>query len=87
MNKTALIFRHEFLRTLKRTGFIILTLALPVLASAGHRGHQSGFRHHPAAGREIRIGYVDQAGGFDQPVNRDGLAFVRFDPPRPPPPP
>ena len=32
MNKTALIFRHEFQRTLKRTGFIILTLALPILA-------------------------------------------------------
>jgi ABC-type Na+ efflux pump permease subunit len=32
VNKTLLIFRHEFTTTIKRTGFIILTLALPVLA-------------------------------------------------------
>ena len=35
MNKTLLILSHEFLNTVKRTGFIILTLALPVLALLG----------------------------------------------------
>jgi ABC-2 type transport system permease protein len=35
MNKTLLIFRHEFLKNIRRTGFIILTLALPVLALLG----------------------------------------------------
>ena len=32
MNKTSLVFRHEFLHTIKRKGFIIMTLAVPVLA-------------------------------------------------------
>ena len=32
MNKTLLIFRHEFLLTIKRAGYIILTLIVPVLA-------------------------------------------------------
>ena len=32
MNKTFLIFKHEVFKQSKRTGFIILTLALPVLA-------------------------------------------------------
>ena len=78
MNKTVLIFRHEFQRTLKRTGFIILTLALPVLAllAIGVTNLVSGITRPPA--EETRIGYVDQAGGFDQPMNRDGTVFVRF---------
>jgi ABC-2 type transport system permease protein len=82
VNKTALIFRHEFLRTLKRTGFIILTLALPILALLAIvvTNLVSGITRPPA--EEIRIGYVDQAGGFDQPVNRDGSVFVRFDSPQ-----
>ena len=32
MDKALLIFRHEFLHTIKRTGFVVLTLALPLLA-------------------------------------------------------
>ena len=35
MNKTRLIFRHEFLNAIKRKGFIILTLIVPVLALIG----------------------------------------------------
>ena len=31
MNKTYLIFRHEFLQAIKRVGFIIMTLIVPVL--------------------------------------------------------
>jgi ABC-2 type transport system permease protein len=31
MNKTYLIFRHEFLQAIKRIGFIIMTLIVPVL--------------------------------------------------------
>ena len=32
MNKTYLIFKHEFLHTIKRFGFIIMTLIVPILA-------------------------------------------------------
>ena len=32
MNKVFLLFRHEFIQAIKKTGYIILTLAIPVLA-------------------------------------------------------
>lgn len=82
MNKTVLIFRHEFLHTIKRTGFILLTLALPVLALLGIGVSQiiSGITRPPA--EVIRIGYVDQAGGFDQFTVQGNVSFVRFNTPQ-----
>jgi ABC-2 type transport system permease protein len=81
MNKTFLIFRHEFLRTIKRAGFIILTLALPVLALLGIGIFHvvSGVVKPPA---EItRIGYVDEAGGFDRFTTQGKITLVSFDTP------
>lgn len=81
MNKTILIFRHEFLHTIKRTGFIILTLALPVLALLGigifHIA--SGATKPPA--EVTKIGYVDEAGGFDQFTTQGNINLVRFNTP------
>jgi ABC-2 type transport system permease protein len=79
MNKTFLIFRHEFLHTIKRTGFIILILALPVLAllGIGILNITSGIAKPPT---EVnRIGYIDEAGGFDQFTNQGNVTLVRFD--------
>jgi ABC-2 type transport system permease protein len=67
MNKTLLIFNHELVITLKRTGFIIMTLSLPVVALLaiviariviGVTG--------PTIAETVNIGYVDQQGGFDR---------------------
>jgi ABC-2 type transport system permease protein len=79
MNKTLLIFRHELLHTLKRTGFIIMTLALPVLAllGIGVLHVLSGIATPPA--EVTRIGYVDELGGFDQFTTQDNVQFIRFD--------
>jgi ABC-2 type transport system permease protein len=81
MNKTLLIFRHEFLQTIKRTGFIILTLTLPVLAllAIGVFHIVSGVTKPPA--EVTRIGYVDEAGGFDQFTTQGNITLVRFDTP------
>lgn len=81
MNKTLLILRHEFLYTIKRTGFIILALALPVLAllSIGVFHIVSGITKPPA--EVTRIGYVDEAGGFDQFTTQGNITLVRFDTP------
>jgi ABC-2 type transport system permease protein len=79
MKKTVLIFRHEFLSTIKRTGFIILTLALPVLSLLGIGVFHiiSGITKAPA---EItRIGYVDELGGLDQFTTQGTITLVRFD--------
>jgi ABC-2 type transport system permease protein len=80
MNKTLLIFRHEFLYTLKRVGFIIMTLIVPVLALLG-----IGIFHliteivAPPAIEKVNIGYVDQIGGFDEYTTQDKIQFVPFD--------
>jgi ABC-2 type transport system permease protein len=81
MNKTALIFRHELLYTIRRTGFIILTLALPVLALLGIGVFHiiSGVVKPP---EEItRIGYVDEAGNINQFTDQGNLTFVPYDSP------
>ena len=81
MNKTVLIFRHEFLRTIKRTSFIIVILALPVLALLGIGIFHivSGITRPPT--EVTKIGYVDKAGGFDQFTTQGNITLVRFDTP------
>jgi ABC-2 type transport system permease protein len=81
MNKTYLIFRHEFLHTLRRTGFILLTFALPVLALLGIGVFHivSGVAKPPA--EVTRIGYVDEVGGFDQFTTQGNITFVGFNTP------
>jgi len=78
MNKTLLIFKHEFLHTVKRTGFIILTLALPVIALLGIGVFHivSGITKPPA--EAARIGYVDEVGGFDQFTSQGNITLISF---------
>ncbi|MFC1962981.1 ABC transporter permease [Chloroflexota bacterium] len=79
MDKTLLIFRHEFLHTIKRIGFIILTFALPILAllAIGIFHIASGAIKPPA--EVTKIGYVDEIGGFDQFTTLGNITLVRFD--------
>jgi len=81
MNKTLLVFRHEFRHTIKRTGFIILTLAPPLLILLGIGVYDivSGITKPPAEVTEI--GYVDEAGGFDQFITQGDITLIRFDTP------
>ncbi len=78
MNKTLLIFRHEFLYTIRRTGFIIMTLIVPLIAllAIGVSQIISGVAK-PSA-EEIKIGYVDKWGGFDQYTRQGNLTLVSF---------
>ena len=78
MSKTVLIFRHEFLSTLKRTGFVILTLALPVLGllAIGLFHIISGVTPPPPA--TTQIGYVDEAGGFAQFTTQGNITLVSY---------
>jgi len=79
VNKTLLILRHEFLHTIKRRGFIIMTLIVPLLALLAIGVFQliSGIARPTA---EITtIGYVDEAGGFQQYTSQGDITLVRFD--------
>lgn len=77
MHKTLLIFRHEFRKTIKRIGFIILTLAVPVLLLLGIGIYHvaSGVAKSPQV---IKLGYVDEVGGFDQFTTQGNTSLVRF---------
>jgi ABC-2 type transport system permease protein len=67
MKKTVLILKHEFWQTIKRKGFIIMTLALPVLGLVAIGAHQliQGIEKPPTPGEVVTIGYVDKVGIFD----------------------
>ncbi len=82
MNKTALIFRHEFLKNIRRTGFIVLTLAMPVVALLA-----IGIFHITAGITKplpevTKIGYVGEVGSFEQVTTQGNINFVRFDTPQ-----
>jgi len=79
VNKTLLIFKHEFLLTIKRVGFIILTLILPVLALIGIGvGHLVSDIAEPTVVEEIKIGYVDMATGFEQFTDQGKIKLISF---------
>ncbi|OGO32231.1 MAG: hypothetical protein A2Z29_00380 [Chloroflexi bacterium RBG_16_56_11] len=81
MNKTYLIFRHEFVNTVKRTGFIIMTLVVPLVALLGIGiYHTVSGISKPVAEAE-KVGYVDKAGGFDQFTSQGKITLVLFNNP------
>ena len=78
MNKTQLIFRHEFLHAIKRKGFIIMTLIVPVIALlAIGVFHLISTDESPIVETTL-IGYVDEAGGFDQHTIQGNIELVGF---------
>jgi ABC-2 type transport system permease protein len=79
MNKTFLIFRQEFLTTLKRTGFIILTAAVPVLGllAIGIAALVSGTARPPSV-QITTIGYIDEEGGFSEFTTQGNIQIVPY---------
>ena len=64
-NRTGLILRHEFRTTIKKKGFIILTLAVPVILLLGIGIFRLASTVVIPSAAVTRIGYVDHIGGFD----------------------
>jgi len=82
VNKTLLIFRHEFLHTIKRKGFIIMTLIVPVLALVAIGAFQLiSAPEEPPVAQTIPIGYVDEVGGFSRHTTQGYINLVGFDTP------
>jgi ABC-2 type transport system permease protein len=80
MNKTLLIFRHEFLHTIKRAGFIILTLVVPILGFLGIGIFQLVSSLTEPSPEEIStIGYVDELGGLDEFTTQGAIELVPYD--------
>ena len=79
MNRTRLILRHEFLHTIRKKGFIILTLALPVLMLLGIGIFRVASNMVTPAADVTRVGYVDHIGGFDPLYEQVSVRLIRMD--------
>jgi len=79
-NKTFLIFKHEFLATVRRTGFIVLTLILPIMAllAIGVTQLITGIVKPSTTVNVTAIGYVDEASGFNQFQTQGNIELVPF---------
>ena len=78
-SRTGQILRHEFLHTIKKKGFIILTLAIPalILLGIGIIKVASSVASPPAT--VTQIGYVDHIGGFDPLYELAAIELIRME--------
>jgi ABC-2 type transport system permease protein len=78
MNKTLAIIKNEFRKTVKRGGFIFLTAILPVLGLLfiGVSQIVSNVTKPPA--ETVKIGYVDELGGFTRYLQQGNFIFESF---------
>ena len=82
MNKTVLILKHEFLHTVKRKGFVIMTLAFPMigLIAMGIFQLVQGMDIPAAPDEEITIGYMDEVGIFEGYTEQPGeITLVAYE--------
>ena len=79
MNKVYLLFKHEFVQAIKKPGYIILTLIIPVLAliSIGAVDLFSAL-FNAGADELTRMGVVDQAGGFDSFTDQGLVQIIPY---------
>ncbi len=79
MNKTFLIFRHEFINTVKRPGFTILTFTVPLLVLIAIGIGRIKTDVSGKAVTEIQsIGYVDETGQLDDYQDQGIVQLVPF---------
>jgi ABC-2 type transport system permease protein len=67
MNKIKTIFKHEFLVTVRRKSFILMTIAFPLLGILAIGAYQifQGTGETPPVAEKIAVGYVDETGLFN----------------------
>ncbi len=80
MRKTLKVTKHEFINMVRSKGFIIVTLLFPLLALAVFGGYQLIQRiSTPETPTETAvIGYVDEAGGFDDTSSTGEITFRQY---------
>jgi ABC-2 type transport system permease protein len=79
MNKTFLIYKHEFLLAIKRPGYIILTLAVPVLALLAIGIIQLVFSLSDSQENKLMtIGYVDELGLVGEAMDEGYAIFIPY---------
>ena len=78
MNKTMLLIKHEFLATVRRKAFIILTLAFPIIALLGILAAQVIPKMITPSVTIEKIGYVDNTGIFSGTLTENQLQLVQY---------
>jgi ABC-2 type transport system permease protein len=79
MNKTYLVFRHEFAQAIKRVGFIVLTLIVPVLALLAIGIYQLvSTLTKPSVNEVTIVGYVDEIGIFTDQTDQELIKLIPF---------
>jgi ABC-2 type transport system permease protein len=78
MNKTYLLIKHEFLNTVRRKAFIILTLAFPLIALLGILAGQAIPKMITPSTTIDKVGYVDQVGIFTRGLTENKTELIPF---------
>ncbi len=84
MHKVWIIARHEYLTNLRRTGFIVWTLAVPLLGALGlvvaafFGGQAANFLHTQFVPEKQQTGIVDQSGLFTPIAPQHQEQFVAY---------
>lgn len=79
MNKTFIIFRHELIQAVKKVGYIIMTLIIPVLALLAIGVFKLVMSiTEPSVQEMVSIGYVDELGMFRDQAEQGFITFVPF---------
>ena len=83
MNEILHVIKHEFIHMVKTKGFVIITLIFPLLALAVLGGYQLIQRidTQDTTTEIVSIGYVDEAGGFDDISQTVEIALMRYQSP------
>lgn len=79
INKTFLVFRYEFLAMIRRAGFIIVTLIVPLIGILAIVAYQIITGTMEPSVEITNIGYIDEAGGFDNYTKQGNVELVRYD--------
>ena len=79
MNKTYLMSKQEFLITVKRVGFIIMTLIVPVIVLLGIGTTELVTAlSKPPEQESTAVGYVDEVGIFSDQTTQGFIQLVPF---------
>ena len=78
MNKTLLLVKHEFLTTVRRKAFIILTIAFPLLALLGILAGQVIPGMITPSTTIEKIGYIDKVGIFNQGIKENNIQIIVY---------
>ena len=78
MNKTLLLIKHEFLGTVRRKAFIILTIAFPLIALLGILAGQVLPGMIKTTTTVEKVGYVDQVGVFTQNTSDCNIHLIPY---------